>query len=314
MKTQKMKIIMIFVFAIFLTGCTTYVQDSEGEGVIDDTTGKRLTANILCRPENKTTIDLYNTTDEALPDEEKQNVEDLPECSEFTFNTGGYEGLWISILVKPLAWVILKLGQFFGNYGIGLILAGIMIRLLMFPMTRKTAMQSEKMKTIKPEMDKLEKKYKDKKDKEAQTKKSQEMMAIYKKNKINPVAGCLMALIQLPIFIAFFEAINRVPAIFEGKLLGFNLGTTPWFAIQNGQIYYVIINLIIIVASYYSFNFGKKDSPALDKKQSKMMMNIFIVFIGFASFTFPVAIGFYWITSTTFTIVQNLLAKRSNKK
>jgi YidC/Oxa1 family membrane protein insertase len=147
-------------------------------------------------------------------------------------------------------------------------------------------------------------------------KKSNEMMALYKKEGINPVGGCVMALIQLPLFIAFFEAINRIPAIFEGKLLGFQLGTVPWTAIQNGQYHYIILTLLIVAASYFSFNFTKQDTPQAGGLGNQKFMTIFFVgFIGFASlFTFPVAIGFYWITSTSFTIVQNLLVKRGSKK
>jgi len=180
-------------------------------------------------------------------------------------------------------------------------------------------MQSENMKKIKPKIDKIETKYKGQTDQDSQMKKSQEMMALYKKEGINPVGGCIMAVIQLPLFIAFFEAINRIPAIFEGKLLGFQLGTVPWTAIQNGGYHYIILTILIVAASYFSFNFTKQDTPSTGNNpmmNSKFMTIFFVGFIGFASlFSFPVAIGFYLITSTSFTIVQNLIVKkRSNKK
>jgi len=78
-----------------------------------------------------------------------------------------------------------------------------------------SAMQSELLKKAQPELEKLEKKYKDKTDQASLMKKSQEMTMIYKKYNINPVSGCLYGFIQLPLFIAFLEAINRVPALFE---------------------------------------------------------------------------------------------------
>jgi membrane protein insertase Oxa1/YidC/SpoIIIJ len=72
--------------------------------------------------------------------------------------------------------------------------------------------------------------------------KSQETMAIYKKYKINPLMGCLMAFIQLPLFFAFLEAINRVPAIFEEKLFGLQLGTNPVVGIGNGNYIYIVLS------------------------------------------------------------------------
>ena len=88
-------------------------------------------------------------------------------------------------------------------------------------------MQSEYMKKANPEIARIEKKYanKDQNDKEVMMQKSQEMMMVYKKYNVNPISGCLLSFLQLPLFIAFLEAINRVPAIFEEKFLFFHLGT-----------------------------------------------------------------------------------------
>ena len=80
--------------------------------------------------------------------------------------------------------------------------------------------QTENMKKAQPEINRLEKKYANKTDNESLMAKSQETMMIYKKYNINPVSGCLTSFIQLPIFFAFLEAINRVPAIFEGTAAG----------------------------------------------------------------------------------------------
>ena len=89
-----------------------------------------------------------------------------------------------------------------------IILITIGIRILLFPVTQKTAMQSENMKKAQPELARLEKKYENKQDQESMMKKSQEMMAIYKKYNISPMAGCIFALLQIPLLFAFLEAIN----------------------------------------------------------------------------------------------------------
>ena len=108
------------------------------------------------------------------------------------------------------------------------------------PIQIKTVRQSENMKKMQPEMARIEKKYKDKTDNESLMAKSQETMMLYKKYNINPLSSCLLAFIQLPIFFAFLEAINRVPAIFEESLLTLQLGTTPLVGIKGGNYIYLI--------------------------------------------------------------------------
>ena len=95
------------------------------------------------------------------------------------------------------------------------------------------------MQKIQPEMQRLEKKYAGRDDQESMMAKSQEMMALYKKYKVNPMLSCLIALIQLPIFFAFLQAIYKIPTISEGQIFGWNLGTTPSVGVmQNHQYSY----------------------------------------------------------------------------
>ena len=146
-------------------------------------------------------------------------------------------------------------------------------------------------------------------------KKSQEMMMIYKKYNINPMSGCLFSFIQIPLFFAFFEAMNRLPAIFEENFLGMQLGTSPMIGIKNGHWYYLILIILVVLATYFSFKLNSSASMTPEaEKQMKMMSNISIIFIGIASITMSAGIELYWITNSTFTIIQNLIVKRSKNK
>ena len=98
---------------------------------------------------------------------------------------------------------IIKLGLLVKNYGISVMLIGLLLRLILMPLSAKTIKQSENMKKAQPEIERLERKYKDKTDSESMMQKSQETMLIYKKYNINPMGGCLVSFIQLPLFIAF---------------------------------------------------------------------------------------------------------------
>lgn len=300
------KIVLVLILILSLTGCSKTLTDSNKKVVQNTETGQNLTANILCQPENETVKKLYK--------ENNIDIEKLPKCSEFKINSGGYEGIWTSIFVKPIARLIVFVGNLVNNYGLAIIILTILIRLVLYPITRKTAMQSELMKKAQPELAKLEKKYQNNQSQEAMMQKSQEMMIIYKKYKINPLSGCIFSFIQIPLFFAFYEAMNRMPAIFEETLLGFQLGTSPMTAISNGKIYYIIFVILVILSTYFSFKLNKTASlNEAQDKQMKMMTNISTIFIGIASLTMSTGIELYWIFNSGFTILQNLLVKRSKK-
>ena len=176
-------------------------------------------------------------------------------------------------------------------------------------------MQSELMKNAQPELKRLERKYENKNDQQSQMAKSQEMMAIYKKYNINPLSGCLFSLIQIPLFFAFYEALNRLPIIFEGKFLMFNLGVTPWTAMFNyGHYWYIIIVILVGLLTYYSFKLNSTASMTAEQQsQMKMMSTFSVILITMMSFRVSISIALYWIFNSAFTVVQNLLVKRGKK-
>ena len=305
-KTNKIKILLLICLLLLSTGCTKTLKESEtNKAVTNPTTGQSLTENILCKPKDKETIELYEKYEDVI------DIDKLPTCKKFEITSGGYDGLWDSIFIKPLAWAIIQIGNFVKSYGLSLIITSLLIRAIAIPITKKTAMQSELIAKAKPELDKLEKKYENKTDQASMMKKSQEMTMIYKKYNINPVSGCLYAFLQIPLFIAFLEAINRVPAIFEENFIGFQLGTTPMIGMQNGNFLYLIIVALVGLTTYFSF---KLNSTSTDVNgQNGMMNKVMVATIVFMSLFMSSALGIYWITTNLFTVVQNLLVKRSKK-
>lgn len=300
------KILLLLVLCIFmLTGCTKMLKDSNKKIVRNSETGQTITENIICKPTDASAIKIY--------EENGVDLDKLPDCSKFS-PLSNYEGLWTSIFVKPLAWLIIKIGLILKNYGLALIATCLLIRIILYPFTRKTAMQSEMMKKAQPELQKLEKKYADKKSAEDQNKKAQEMMLIYQKYKINPVSGCLLAFIQLPLLLAFYEAINRTPAIFEDKFLFFELGKTPWIGIKNGEYVYIVLVVLIFLATLFSFKKTLKDQAASPAMNMKTTLYFMLAIITYSSFTLASAVGIYWITSNLFTIIQNYLVERKKEQ
>ena len=274
------------------------------------------------KEQNKAKLDEQLNNSSITQEEYDKKIEELNNtfdisnvayCTEFQVFAEN-EGLWTTLFVKTLAWLIIKIGTFTKNYGWAIILVTILIRLVLFPLTQKTAMQSENLNAAKSKLDKLELKYKNRNDQQSQMLKAQEMMKIYKDYNINPMSGCLFALIQIPLFFAFYEALYRLPVVLEENFYGINLGLTPLNALSNGQFYYLIFSALVIAATYFSFKLNSSMNPSGEQaNQMKMMMNISIVMISIASFTISTGIALYWIVNSSFTIVQNLLVKRRKK-
>lgn len=313
MKNKILGIILVMVM-LLTSGCGTndYIKDKDKNIVKYEATGQNLPNNILCKPEEGTELyELYEKYDDEL----KISLKDLPTCSEFKINSNKGSGIWEFLFVKPLAYLILKLGDLVGNMGISLILIGLLIRLILLPFSYKTHKQSKDMQKVNKEIAKLELKYRGRDDSDSMMMKSQEMMGIYKKYNVKPMSGCLVAFLQLPIFFAFLEAINRVPAIFEDKLLGFNLGMTPYVGLANGNYLYVILIILIAVSTYFSFKYSMKSNAAMTqtpemKSQMNMMTNIMVVMIVVTSFSLSTALAFYWIVTYAFIAIQTYIFKR----
>ena len=308
-KTSKKKLLIVFLLLISVcfvsTGCTKTLIDKNNKAVKNEVTGQNLTENILCKPTSKETIKAY--------EKNKVNLKKLPDCEKFKVTSGKYEGLWTTFLIKPLAFILILLGKTVNSYAISLILISLIIRLLLYPVTKKTAMQSELMKKAQPELQRIQNKYKDKQDQESMMRQSQEMMAVYKKYNMNPMSGCLFSFIQLPLLIAFFEAVQRTPAIFEDKFLGLQMGTTPVVGITSSSwIIYLVLAILIGATTFYAFKMNMAGNTLDDS-----MKNMPLIMTGIITITglmMPSALGIYWVTTNVFTIFQNEMVKRSKKK
>ena len=315
---KKIVVVLLLVLTFSLTGCTKYVKSDEGRIVREPTTGQNLVSNILCQPENKNVIKTYEKND--------VKIKKLPECEKFTPASGGYEGIWSTIFIKPLSWLIIQIGELVKNFGLAIIIVTLLIRSIIFPISKKSALQSEGMKEASKDLQRLENKYRNRNSQQDQMMKAQEMMQIYKKHNINPMSGCLFAFIQFPLFFAFLESLYRIPAVFEGKFIVFNLGTSPFNALfgtsfsfdhflnsfSTGSWVYLLLPILVGLTTFFSFklNSGMNTGDPEQEKQMRLMMNFMMIFITFASFSMSTSIIIYWITGSLFTIIQTLVIRR----
>lgn len=307
---MKKKICVIAaIILLTLTGCNKQLVDGDKKRVMDEKTGQSLSANILCLPENEEILEQYKKYEEYMD----VKLSDLPKCSNMkVYEKKAYNGLWVQLFVRPLAWVIINLGKILGNYGVSVMVIGIIIRLIMMPFSAKTIRQQENLKKAQPELERIEKKYKDKTDQESMMQKSQETLNVYKKYSVNPISSCLVSFIQLPLFFAFLEAINRVPAIFENYFWKFQLGTTPLVGIKEGNYFYIILIVLIVLFTALSFKMTMNQTSVTTESgvQTKYMMIFMTVFIGIASIQLPSAIALYWVVTNAFNVFQTIIFKK----
>ena len=301
MKNKKLKILIILgLIVLTTTGCTKILTDSNKKQVKNDVTGQVLTQNILCKPKDTNSIKKYIKN--------KVDINKLPECTKMKINDGKYEGLWTDLLVKPSAFILIKIGMIVKNYGLSLIIVGILIRLLTLPLTIKATKNAEIMKKLQPEMLKIRTKYEGKTDQESIMKQNQEMMMLYQKYNFNPLSGIFGSFINLPIFFAFLEAVQRTPAIFEDKFLGFQLGTTPAVGLTT-PLWFLYVLLVILIGYTTHISFKSAGLNTSDES-TKNMPKIFPGMIMLTGLFMPSALALYWITSNLFVIIQSRILKK----
>lgn len=313
---NRYKIIALISILLLTSGCgdSKYIKNDKNEIVKYEETGQMLEKDILCLPNPEGNLyNLYEQYSKQLD----FPVSELPACSNFKINSTESSGLWEFLFVKPLAYLILQLGKLVNNLGISLILIGLAIRLILLPFTIKSSKQTMNMNKAKPEIEKIERKYRNRTDNESLMAKSQETMMVYKKYKINPMVGCLMAFIQLPLFFAFLQAIYRVPAIYEEFLFGFNLGMTPMVGISAGNYLYILLLILIAVSTYFSFKQTMSQTAGQTEemqKQMKIMLYVMLGVIVYASLSMPTAMAFYWIVTYAFIAIQNIVVNMINNR
>ena len=219
----------------------------------------------------------------------------LAGCTEFDQPISAEsEGFWNEIIVWPLVSLIKFFADLLGTYALGIIAVTIIIRLLILPLTIKQVKSSKKMQEIQPKLKELQEKYASK-DAETQRKYQQEMMNLMQTSGVNPLAGCLPILIQMPILIGFYHAISRMNAT-----AAFDLGTFLSFPLAEPSI------VLAVLAGLMQF-IVIMTGPAIDNPQMKIMMYIMpLMIVGFG-IALPAALSLYWVVGNIFSIGQNLV-------
>ena len=219
--------------------------------------------------------------------------------------TAESEGIWNSYFVYPLSWLIVKFAELIQspawNYGVSIILVTILIRIILLPLMIKQMKSTKAMQEIQPQIQALKEKY-GSKDQKTQQKLNQETMLLFQKNNINPMAGCLPILIQMPILIAFYHAIMRTSEISQHTFLWFDLGARdPYF----------ILPVLAALGTFVQQKIVMRGQP--DNPQMKIMLYVMPIMILVFAVSLPSALSLYWVVGNIFSIVQSIFIHPSVK-
>lgn len=205
---------------------------------------------------------------------------------------------WLTVLAKPIFWLMKEIHNLIGNWGWSIIVLTLIIKLLFYKLSETSYKSMANMRKMTPRIQALKDRYGDDKQRL-----NQAMMEMYKKEKINPLGGCLPILVQIPVFIALYWVL----------LESVELRQAPWiFWIKDLAIKdpFYVLPLIMGVSMFIQ---QKLNPTPPDPMQAKIMMTLPFVFTVFFAF-FPSGLVLYWVTNNILSITQQwVITKRIEK-
>jgi YidC/Oxa1 family membrane protein insertase len=221
---------------------------------------------------------------------------------------------WFYFLTKPIFHVLHFLHGAVGNYGIAILILTLCVKALFFPLANKSYKAMSQMKRLQPEMMKLRERYG-----EDRAKMNQELMGLYKREKVNPVSGCLPIVVQIPVFFALYKvlfvSIEMRHAPFYGWIHDLSAPDPTTFFNLFGLLpftppHFLMIGVWPLLMGLTMFLQTKLNPQPADPMQAKVMMMLPLMFI-FLFATFPAGLVIYWTWNNLLSITQQwLIMKR----
>jgi YidC/Oxa1 family membrane protein insertase len=208
----------------------------------------------------------------------------------------------LTILAQPLFWILSKIYEFVGNWGLTIIFTTFLIKLVFYKLAETSGRSMAKMKTVAPRLKAVQERYKDNREEQARA-----MMELYKREKINPVAGCLPVLVQIPFFLAFYWVLLESVEMRQAPFFG-------WIQDLSSRDPYFILPILMGGAMFLQF----KLNPAPPDPVQAKVFAFMPVIMTFMFLWFPAGLVLYWLTNTLLSIAQqwkiNRLVEAEAKK
>lgn len=215
------------------------------------------------------------------PEEYKVLANTAPEM-ELTKDYG-----WVYIFATPLFWLLIKLFALVKNWGVAIIILTLVVKVVLYPLTKASYISMAKMKALAPKIEALKTQHGD-----DRAKLQQAMMQLYKSEKVNPIGGCLPMILQIPVFIGLYWALlSSVELRYAGFLWVHDLSTA--------DPYYILPLILAVTMFVQTF----LNPPPADPVQAKMMRIMPIAF-SVMFFFFPAGLVLYWLVNNVLSMLQ----------
>lgn len=210
--------------------------------------------------------------------------------------------------IRPVSLIVLKgmewMHRFIPNYGVIIIIFSILTKLMFYPLTKTSTESMKKMQELQPKMKALQEKYKDDKEKL-----NQATMQLYRDEKVNPLAGCLPILVQSPVFIALYQALNHTISLRGQPFFGWikdlsapdAIATLP-FALPFLGSDLNVLPILMAVAMYFQTKLTPSGAAGGQMAMMNTMMPLFMVFI---FYNMPSGLVLYWLVNTIMQAYQS---------
>jgi YidC/Oxa1 family membrane protein insertase len=200
--------------------------------------------------------------------------------------TADYGRLWF--IAEPLFWLLQKVHGWVGNWGLSIIIVTFLLKLVFYKLTETSGRSMAKMRTIGPRIKSIQERYKE--DREQLAK---HMMELYKREKINPVAGCLPIVVQIPVFLAFDWVLLESVEMRQAPFMG-------WIQDLSSKDPYFVLPILMGVAMFGQFKLNPQPPDPVQAKVFAFMPVVMTVMMAW----FPAGLVLYWFTNTLLSIAQ----------
>ena len=214
---------------------------------------------------------------------------------------------WVSPLVRLFAWLLHALYTVIPNYGVAIILLTILVRLVTAPLTVRQMRSMERLRRVQPKMKEIQEKYKDDRQKQ-----SEELMKLYKQEKVNPLGGCFPMLLQLPVFVGLFYALRSSLELRHAPFFGWiNDLSAPdlLFTIPGVNLPVRVLPIVMGITMFFQQKITPMQTP--DPTQARMMMIVMPIMMTVLFYQFPSGLVLYWMLSNVLAISHQLWIGRN---
>jgi YidC/Oxa1 family membrane protein insertase len=218
---------------------------------------------------------------------------------------------WFTFVALPMLQALRFLHRFTGNYGVAIILLTVFIKLLFYPLTKKSFESMRAMQKLQPEMAKIRERLQDKPEEM-----NKEIMELYKRHKVNPLGGCLPMVLQLPVFIGLYSALQNAIELRHAPFIGWIHDLSAPDRLGSLQLPFVDhpgVPVLTLLMGISMFVQQWMTPSAADPAQQRVMMIMPLMFT-FMFINFPAGLTVYWLANNLLTIAQQYAINRAPKR